>query len=891
VRFDRLRLRNFKPYEDADLRLDDGVTVIHGLNGSGKSSLLEASFFALYGSKALDGTLDDVVTNGEEEAEIELWFTHDGDDYHVERRLRTSGDRTQTATCVLSGPDGDVEGARDVRRFVTERLRMDAEAFVNCAYVRQGEVNKLINATPAERQDMLDDLLQLGTLEDYRERAAQARLGVEDVLNRQEALLEDKRAQVAELDDRDLHARLNALESERDEVDSKIANYERQRENAREAREEATEVLETYQERRAELDAVEGDVADLREEISAAETERDDLRERAADLRERAADLRERIEARLDDLGVDADADLEEAISETEERRTDAESDRSDAASRAEMYQAQATALRESAADRDDRAESARQRAADLREEADEASETADARRERLDELATERADVVAAFEDASVEFGDADDYLDELTDELESVREELAEVRADRRSARERVEEAEELLEAGKCPECGQPIDDSPHVDSLDADRERVAELDDRVDRLRDRADEVSDERDRAAALVERESDADRIETEMDHLRERIEDAERAAEEKREQADELDAEAEAAASEAGEKRADADRLSERREDALDAAEEAETRVDRLDERLESLRWVRDRRQEVERLEDERERIAEKREHVADLNDERRDRLAEKRDRRDELEEAVDEDAIEEANERRANAEAYLDRVTEELDRLSERRDDVVGSIRAVESDIERLEGHREELEALEERVAGIESLHEETTDLESMYGDLRAELRQRNVESLERMLNETFDLVYANDAYARIRLDGDYGLSVVQKDGQQLAPDQLSGGERALFNLSLRCAIYRLLAEGIDGAAPMPPLILDEPTVFLDSGHVSRLVDLIEEMRNLGVKQSIIVSHDEELVGAADDLVLVEKDATSNRSTVTREDPTSALVGTAADD
>ncbi|TKX52103.1 hypothetical protein EXE44_19260, partial [Halorubrum sp. SS7] len=80
---------NFKPYGDADLRLTEGVTVIHGLNGSGKSSLLEACFFALYGSKALDGTLEDVITNGEEETEVELWFTHDGVSYRVERRLKS----------------------------------------------------------------------------------------------------------------------------------------------------------------------------------------------------------------------------------------------------------------------------------------------------------------------------------------------------------------------------------------------------------------------------------------------------------------------------------------------------------------------------------------------------------------------------------------------------------------------------------------------------------------------------------------------------------------------------------------------------------------------------------------------------------------------------------
>jgi len=223
-------------------------------------------------------------------------------------------------------------------------------------------------------------------------------------------------------------------------------------------------------------------------------------------------------------------------------------------------------------------------------------------------------------------------------------------------------------------------------------------------------------------------------------------------------------------------------------------------------------------------------------------------------------------------------AENYLEDVESELAELRERRDDLIDRIGGVKNELDELDDLREtraELEARRERLAG---LYDEAERLQEMYGDLRAELRQRNVETLERMLNETFDLVYQNDSYARIELDGGYELTVYQKDGEALEPEQLSGGERALFNLSLRCAIYRLLSEGIEGTAPMPPLILDEPTVFLDSGHVSRLVDLVESMRDLGVEQIVVVSHDDELVGAADDVVRVEKDATSNRSSVTRE-------------
>ena len=173
---------------------------------------------------------------------------------------------------------------------------------------------------------------------------------------------------------------------------------------------------------------------------------------------------------------------------------------------------------------------------------------------------------------------------------------------------------------------------------------------------------------------------------------------------------------------------------------------------------------------------------------------------------------------------------------------------------------------------------------------MESLYGELRTELRRQNVATLERLLNETFDLVYQNDSYSHIELDGEYRLTVYQKDGEPLAPDQLSGGERALFNLSLRSAIYRLLAEGIEEAAPMPPLILDEPTVFLDSGHVSQLVALVEHMRDLGVEQILVVSHDEELVAAADDLIAVRKDATTNRSSVERVDQ-AAPIPTVGDD
>ena len=252
-----------------------------------------------------------------------------------------------------------------------------------------------------------------------------------------------------------------------------------------------------------------------------------------------------------------------------------------------------------------------------------------------------------------------------------------------------------------------------------------------------------------------------------------------------------------------------------------------------------------------------------------------------------ELEAAVDESVVEEARDEKQRAETYIEKAESELESLRAERDQLQNDIGGVRGEIEDLEGLREKRDAAAERVAALESLYDETQDLQEMYGELRAELRQQNVETLERMLNDMFDLVYQNDSYSHIELSGEYELTVYQKDGETLDPDQLSGGERALFNLSIRSAIYRLLAEGVEGTAPMPPLILDEPTVFLDAGHVTQLLTLVEEMRDeYGVEQILVVSHDEELVGAADELVHVRKDSTTNRATVeVGETPTAELL------
>jgi exonuclease SbcC len=881
VRFDRLRLENFKCYENVDVRLDSGVTVIHGLNGSGKSSLLEACFFSLYGTKALDCRLDEIVTIGTERASVELWFTHGGADYHVERHVRVRDENAKTTKCVLETPGGPIEGAKDVRTRIRDLLRMDAEAFVNCAYVRQGEVNKLINASPRQRQDMIDDLLQLGRLEEYRERASDARVGVGRVRDNKKGELAGLDDQIEEKEEQNLHARLNDCQTKRTEVIEEIERIEERREKAVMARDRGEQILEEADEQRKKIESLTDDIEELRTNIEETERKRESKTDRLRELRERTETKRKQLDEALDETALD-DGDstaVEERITALEARDDELLERLQEQQLKAQEKSNQATRLENEAEEHEQQVDETKQEADELESSLEEREEALTDRRAEVESLREERSMKRSRFEDAPCNLGKAGEYRRSVSEEATNLREREAELRSELQTARDAVQEAEKLKAEGKCPECGQPIDGSPHVEAIGKRRERVEDLESTLEDVETDRATADEQLGNAEELVEIESESNRLETEIDTQEQLIENEEASLSQDRENVSDLRQSVETLSAEARERRESAEQAREQAEQCRTVIGKINADRQEVNRRIERLETIESLLDDIDTADTEIDHLRNRREELAEVNEERREHLTEKRKQKRNLEEQFDEEKIETAKENKSGAERFLEWAPEKLADLTEKRDRLQEQIGGIQNEIETLEELRDRCDHLQVTVEQLNSLYEETEQLQTMYADLRAELRQRNVRKLERLLNDTFGLIYQNDSYARIELDGEYELTVYQKDGEMLDPEQLSGGERALFNLSLRCAIYRLLAEGIEGRAPMPTLILDEPTVFLDSGHVSKLLDLVESMRDIGVEQIIVVSHDEELVGAADELVRVAKDPITNRSSVERRE------------
>ena len=146
----QLTLRNFLCYRENCPPLDfTGVQVacLTGENGNGKSALLDAMTWALWG-EARARSDDELIHLGRTEMEVEFEFYSGEQRYRVIRKRRKGTQRTPGSTTLelhLSTPDGwkalTANHVRDTERRIRDVVKLDYETFVNSAFLLQGRAN------------------------------------------------------------------------------------------------------------------------------------------------------------------------------------------------------------------------------------------------------------------------------------------------------------------------------------------------------------------------------------------------------------------------------------------------------------------------------------------------------------------------------------------------------------------------------------------------------------------------------------------------------------------------------------------------------------------------------------------------------------------------------
>ncbi|MBT3338660.1 MAG: SMC family ATPase [Anaerolineae bacterium] len=261
------------------------LACISGHNGAGKSSLLDAITWSLFGqARKRDESLINLQSKS---AEIIYTFDYEGNRYRIQRSMPRGKKKNlefQIDDDGLWRPLTE-HTLRATQERIEQTLRLDYETFINAAFFLQGKADQFTQQNASQRKETLGSILGLEVWDEYKNRAATQRREIEQELD----TVDGRVAEIdAELDEEEIRkARLSELENELGRLSATRKAQESVLENIRRltaSLDEQRKLVNTLAEALSRSQRAQADTESRR-------TERAAERERYADLLARATEV------------------------------------------------------------------------------------------------------------------------------------------------------------------------------------------------------------------------------------------------------------------------------------------------------------------------------------------------------------------------------------------------------------------------------------------------------------------------------------------------------------------------------------------------------------------------------------------------------------------------
>ena len=182
----KLTISAFGPYAgrtvlDLNALGDNGLYLITGDTGAGKTTIFDAITYALYGEASGQsrepGMFRSKYASAATPTEVELVFAYGGKTYTVRRnpeyerpKTRGEGTTTQKAEAELHLPDGRVvTRPREVDAAIRNIMGVNRQQFMQISMIAQGEFLKLLLASTEDRKDIFRQIFRTTLYRDLQE--------------------------------------------------------------------------------------------------------------------------------------------------------------------------------------------------------------------------------------------------------------------------------------------------------------------------------------------------------------------------------------------------------------------------------------------------------------------------------------------------------------------------------------------------------------------------------------------------------------------------------------------------------------------------------------------------------------------------------------------------
>lgn len=161
-----IHIKNIRSHEDFIFKPHlTGVTSINGVNGSGKSTIVNSFSWCLYGTKFSGQKNKTFIRDGvdakEKEVSVTSYILVNGEEYKIKRKLL---DNKGTCECnVFKKKDDEYiketgPAVSHTERYIRELLGIDEKGFLSSIFIQQKQVDQIISASAKERSIIIEKL-------------------------------------------------------------------------------------------------------------------------------------------------------------------------------------------------------------------------------------------------------------------------------------------------------------------------------------------------------------------------------------------------------------------------------------------------------------------------------------------------------------------------------------------------------------------------------------------------------------------------------------------------------------------------------------------------------------------------------------------------------------
>jgi len=322
-----VHLENIRSHKKSVINFTDGFNCLVGGLGTGKSSVLYAIDFALFG-EPLGRSYDYLLREGEDRARVILQFTVNGKEYAIIRALKRIGNRiSQDMDQLRFFENGELVAelkSDAVLEQLFSSLGIDKNIFRRLIWIRQEHLKDVLNMTPGERQKTIDELFNLS---DYENAWSNMRSVIRWYESEKSSL--EKDPDVMQI--KDLEARLSeaisemrAKKIELEKVKANLLKVEAKLRESKARLEELENLRKRNEKLREQESRLQARISAAKESLRMLKMRIDEEFRRIEELRRLRNSLREQENlqrSRLKDVGVPGDLKIDELRKHLEDLR------------------------------------------------------------------------------------------------------------------------------------------------------------------------------------------------------------------------------------------------------------------------------------------------------------------------------------------------------------------------------------------------------------------------------------------------------------------------------------------------------------------------------------------------------------------------------------------